>query len=152
VLARAKALAGRRRATNITFKRGDINRLPLETASMDVGLLSQALHHSAEPSHTMAEAARVVRPGGRVLVLDLRAHSETWVRDKLGDRQLGFGDDTLERLLSDAGLTDVKVTVGSRRTGDPFTVLVASGTRGQVRDRTRTSTTLRRASRAAATD
>jgi SAM-dependent methyltransferase len=152
VLARAKALAGRRRATNITFKRGDIDRLPLETASMDIGLLSQVLHHSADPSHTVAEAARVVRPGGKVLVLDLREHGETWVREKLGDRQLGFSDDALERLLNDAGLADVNVTVGSRRTGDPFTVLVASGTRGQLHDRSRPSTTLRRASRAAATD
>jgi len=152
VLARAKALAGRRRATNITFKRGDIDRLPLETASMDVALLSQALHHSVDPSRTIAEASRVVRPGGKVLVLDLREHAETWVREKLGDRQLGFADDDLERLLGKAGLADVKVTVGSRRSGDPFTVLVASGTRGQTRDRTRTITTQRRPSRAAATD
>jgi SAM-dependent methyltransferase len=152
VLARAKALAGRRRATNITFKRGDIDRLPLETASMDVALLSQALHHSADPSRTLAEAARVVRPEGKVLVLDLREHGEAWVREKLGDRQLGFDDQDLERLLSDAGLNDVKVTVGSRRSGDPFTVLVASGTRGQGRERTRTTTTQRRPARAAATD
>ncbi len=152
VLARAKALAGRRRATNITFKRGEIDRLPLDTGSMDVGLLSQALHHSADPARTVAEAVRVVRPGGKVLVLDLREHGEAWVRDKLGDRQLGFGDHDLERLMTDAGLTDVKVTVGSRRAGDPFTVLVASGTRGQVRDRARTTTTMRRATKAAATD
>jgi hypothetical protein len=87
-----------------------------------------------------------------VLVLDLREHGETWVREKLGDRQLGFDDSDLERLLHDAGMTDVKVTVGSRRSGDPFTVLVASGTRGQLRERIRTTTTLRRAPRAAATD
>jgi ArsR family transcriptional regulator len=152
VLARAKALAGRRRATNITFKRGDIDRLPLETASVDVGLLCQALHHSSDPSRTIAEAVRVVRPGGKVLVLDLREHAESWVRDKLGDRQLGFDDHDLERLMTDAGLTDVKVTVGSRRTGDPFTVLVASGIRGQIRERARPATSPRRALKAAATE
>jgi ArsR family transcriptional regulator len=129
VLTRAKALAGRRRASNITFKRGELERLPLEPASVDVALLSQALHHAADPARALAEAVRVVRPGGRVLVLDLRAHEEAWVREKLGDRQLGFSDEQLERLLAEAGLGDIRVTVGSRRAGDPFTVLIASGTR-----------------------
>jgi hypothetical protein len=87
-----------------------------------------------------------------VLVLDLREHAESWVRDKLGDRQLGFDDHDLERLMTDAGLTDVKVTVGSRRTGDPFTVLVASGIRGQIRERARPATSPRRALKAAATE
>jgi ArsR family transcriptional regulator len=129
VLTRARALAGRRRAANIVFKRGELDRLPLESDSVDVALLSQALHHAVKPADAMAEAARVVRPGGRVLVLDLRAHEETWVRDKLGDRHLGFADDELAALLTSAGLSDVRVTVGSRRPGDPFTVLVASGVR-----------------------
>ena len=129
VLARAKALAARRRAANIAFKRGELERLPLDNASVDVALLCQALHHAADPEQAVNEATRVLRPGGRVLVLDLRAHDEAWVREKLGDRQLGFSDDQLMQLLTEAGLTDVKVSVGSRRAGDPFTVLVASGTR-----------------------
>lgn len=137
VLARAKALAGRRRAANITFKRGEIDRLPLDAAAMDVALLCQTLHHAPDPAQAVGEAARVVRPGGRVLVLDLRTHGETWVRDKLGDRHLGFSDDELAGMLTGAGLSDVKVTIGSRRMGDPFTVLVASGTRGSARERAR---------------
>ena len=60
-------------------------------------------------------------------MLDLRRHDETWVRDRLGDRWLGFDDVQLEKLLKGAGLTDVHVDVGARLTGDPFTVLVASG-------------------------
>jgi SAM-dependent methyltransferase len=129
VLARAKALAGRRRATNITFKRGELDRLPIDTAAADVVLLSQTLHHAADPAHALTEAVRVLRPGGQVLVLELRAHDETWVRDKLGDRHLGFADAAIESLLTSAGLTDVRVGVGSRRSGDPFTVLIASGRR-----------------------
>ena len=133
VLARAKALAGRRRAANITFKRGELERLPIDAAAMDVALLCQALHHSADPGEALAEAVRVLRPGGKVLVLDLRAHNETWVREKLGDRHLGFADDQLAALLAQAGLADVKVNVGSRGVGDPFTVLVASGARTKGR-------------------
>jgi ArsR family transcriptional regulator len=129
VLARAKDAAARRRLGNIEWKRGEIERLPLKDASVDVALLSQALHHAASPVKALAEAVRIVRPGGRVLVLDLRRHEEHWVKDRLGDKWLGFEDAELEQLLEDAGLSDVKVTVGTRRHRDPFTVLIASGTK-----------------------
>jgi SAM-dependent methyltransferase len=100
--------------------------LPLREGCVDVALLSQALHHAADPARALVEAARVIVPGGRVLVLDLREHEETWVKQRLGDRWLGFSGDTLRNLLQGAGLSDVKVETGSRRTGDPFSVLVAS--------------------------
>lgn len=145
VLARAKTLAGRRRAANIVFKRAELDRLPLESSSVDVALLSQTLHHAVDPAQAVAEAARVVRPGGKVLVLDLRGHDEAWVKDKLGDRHLGFADQALTDLLGGAGLADVKVTVGSRRAGDPFTVLIASGTRPPARDRSRAASPRRSA-------
>jgi SAM-dependent methyltransferase len=127
VLKRAKALAERRGVKNITWKRGNMEKLPLESGRVDVALLSQALHHAAQPAHAVSEAARIVRPGGRVLVLDLREHDQEWVRDRVGDRWLGFKDEQLERFLSDARLKDVKVRVGSRLSGDPFTVLIAAG-------------------------
>ena len=60
-------------------------------------------------------------------MLDLRRHDEEWVRDRLGDVWLGFDEGELTRLLSEAGLTDVHVSVGARRARDPFTVLIASG-------------------------
>lgn len=127
VLKRAKALAERRGVENITWKRGDMEKLPLADASVDIALLSQALHHAANPSRAVAEAARILRPGGRVLALDLREHDQEWVRDRVGDRWLGFKDEDLEGLFTGAGLQDVKVRVGSRSAGDPFTVLIASG-------------------------
>ena len=68
----------------------------------------------------------MVVPGGRVLILDLREHEEAWVKSRLGDRHLGFADETIAALLTQAGLVDVRVGVGARRTGDPFTVIVAS--------------------------
>lgn len=127
VLKRAKALAERRGVKNITWKRGDMEKLPLGDASIDVALLSQALHHAADPARAMAEAARILRPGGRVLALDLRKHDQEWVRDRVGDRWLGFTDDDLEGFLVGAGLRHVNTRVGSRSPGDPFTVLIASG-------------------------
>lgn len=129
VLKRARALARRRRMSNVIWKKGDLEKLPIRDAAVDVAMLSQALHHAHDPGRAIAEAARVTAAGGRVLVLDLRRHEEEWVRDKLGDRRLGFDDDELKRLLVGAGLTDVKVGVGARKSGDPFTVLIASGTK-----------------------
>lgn len=129
VLSRARALASRRRIKNITWKRGDLERLPIDDESVDVALLSQALHHAVEPAHAVAEAVRILREGGRLLVLDLRHHDESWVHGALGDRWLGFTDDELRQLLTSAGLTDVQVRVGARNQGDPFVVLIAVGTK-----------------------
>jgi SAM-dependent methyltransferase len=128
VLAAARALAARRDVRNVTWKRGDIEALPLRDAQVDVALLSQVLHHAEEPVTALGEAHRVLVPGGRVVVLDLRRHEETWVRERLGDRWLGFEPDELKRLLTDAGFANVQVRVGARLPGDPFTVLIACGT------------------------
>ena len=130
VLKQARALARRRKVTNVEWKRGDLEQVPLGDASVDVAVLSQALHHAADPGRALAEAARIVRPGGRVLVLDLRVHDQAWVRERLGDRWLGFEETALERLMTAAGLADVNVGVGARKAGDPFAVLVASGRKG----------------------
>jgi len=127
VLKRAGDLAARRRVANVIWKRGTLEKLPIRDESVDIALLSQALHHADEPAQVMCEAVRILAPGGRVLVLDLREHTEAWARERLGDRWLGFAPAGLKAILSDAGLTDVKVSIGARRSGDPFTVLIASG-------------------------
>jgi len=75
----------------------------------------------------MTEAVRILRPGGRLLVLDLREHDQQWVRSRFGDQHLGFTDAALDACLRDAGLHGVRVQVGARHTGDPFVVLIASG-------------------------
>jgi ArsR family transcriptional regulator len=142
-LVRARELAGRlarrspgeggRRVKNIEWKRGDLESLPLDTASVDVALLSQALHHAADPAVALAEAVRIVRPGGRVLLLELRRHEEHWVRERLGDTWLGFEDDELRSMMETAGLSGVKISVGAKRARDPFTVLIASGVKQTFR-------------------
>ena len=90
---------------------------------------SQALHHAKDPAKALAEAHRILKPGGRVLILDLRKHEEAWVQEDLGDQWLGFGPDRLESLITDAGFDHVTVRSGARKAGDPFAVLIAAGTR-----------------------
>jgi hypothetical protein len=61
--------------------------------------------------------------------MDLKAHDQSWVRSRFGDRHLGFSADELRELLEGAGLEHVRVSTGASRRGDPFTVLIASGTK-----------------------
>ena len=126
-LASARDRARRRRVTNVDWQRGLIEQLPLADAAVDVVLLSQALHHAERPELALREACRVLVSGGRLLVLDLRAHEQTWVRERFDDRWLGFEDAAFRSMLTTAGFDEVDVRVGARLTGDPFTVLVASG-------------------------
>jgi ArsR family transcriptional regulator len=132
VLERAKEMALRRQVNNVEWKKGDLARLPLRDASVDLALLSQSLHHASDPERAVAEAVRVLRPGGRVLILELRQHAEAWVRPRYGHQRLGFTPFELERLLEAAGLADSRVSIGARKAGDPFVVLIASGAKARA--------------------
>ena len=127
VLERAKGLAARRRVTNVEWRKGDLSRLPLHDGSVDVALLSQSLRYATDPERAVAEASRILRPSGRLLVLDLKTHEEEWVRARSGSQRLGFSAQELEVLLRGGGLDRARVTVGTRQAGNPFTVLIASG-------------------------
>ncbi len=113
--------ARRQRMLNISWKKGDIERLPLGDRSVDIAVLSQALR----------EAVRVTRPRGRVLVLDLCAHQQQWVQDRLGDRWLGFSPAVLETSMRRAGLTKVRSRNGLAE--EPFGVVAAVGAVGPAR-------------------
>ena len=130
VLDRARTLAAHRQVENVEWRRGEIEKLPLDTRAVDVALLSQALHHARDPKRALREAARVVADGGRVLILDLRAHAEEWTRGRLGDRWLGFSVEVVTEMMGQAGLVDLVVRPATDDTlDDPFAVLTAVGTK-----------------------
>lgn len=115
---------------NIETIKGELDDLPLEEQTIDVAVLSQALHHAEIPLRALQEAARILVPGGRVLVIDLLAHTEDWVREKLQHRHLGFTESRLEDLMREAGLKDVSVQRAARDPQPPhFMTLIATATK-----------------------
>ena len=122
--------AKRKGIENVETVEGEIEDLPLPDESFDVAVLSQALHHAADPDKALREARRILVPGGRVLVLDLLAHGEDWVRDQLQDVHLGFTEADLESLLQNNGFEHISIERAARDPQPPhFMTLVATGTR-----------------------
>ncbi len=114
MLAQLNARAKQKGIKNIATVEGDIASLPLPEASHDVVVMSQALHHAKEPLRALQEAARILVPGGRLLVIDLLAHQEEWVREKLEHAHLGFTEPALAQLLEAAGFRNVLVSRSAR--------------------------------------
>ena len=113
--------------TNLETVEGELEDLPLPDTSHDVVVMSQALHHAQEPVKALAEARRILVPGGRVLVLDLLAHHEEWVREKLEHVHLGFTESGLEEVLAEAGFEKIQIQRAARDPQPPhFMTLVAS--------------------------
>ena len=86
----ASAVARRSGVKNVEFKLGDLEELPLPDASVDLALFSQSLHHALHPQKAVHEAARILRPGGRIVILDLQRHSFEEARELYADVWLGF--------------------------------------------------------------
>ncbi len=128
MLARLRSRAAQKGVANLKTVEGDIQDLPLPDASFDVAVLSQALHHAAEPAQALREARRVLVPGGRLLVIDLLAHAEAWVKEQLQHRHLGFTEQALAALLADAGFERLAIQRAARDPQPPhFMTLVATG-------------------------
>jgi ArsR family transcriptional regulator len=130
MLNQLRARAASKGIGNIETVEGEIESLPLPDASYDVAVLSQALHHARRPERALHEARRILVPGGRVLVIDLLAHTEEWVRDQLQHVHLGFTEAALESLLAQAGFERILIQRAARDPQPPhFMTLVASGVR-----------------------
>lgn len=115
--------------SNIETVEADIEDMPIPDASHDVVVMSQALHYATTPERALSEARRILVPGGRVLVIELLAHTEEWVRDKLQHVHLGFTEQGLTELLQGAGFRDLSLQRAARDPQPPhFMTLVATGT------------------------
>ena len=125
-------LARKNGLANLTYKLGDIESVPLPDQSVELAILSQALHHAAHPQTAVNEAFRILRPGGQLAVLDLKEHTFEQARERYADIWLGFKESVLHGYLKQAGFQQVEVTVVSRETVEPrFETLLASGIRGR---------------------
>jgi ArsR family transcriptional regulator len=109
MLAQAKRrLSPRARSTQLEFRRGPLDRLPLADGEVQGALLGMVLHHVERPAEVVAEACRALAPGGTLAVLELAPHREEWMQAELGDRRLGLDPAEVARLLERAGFGDVQ--------------------------------------------
>lgn len=104
MLALARARLGRAALSHCTVRLADMYRLPLADGSFDTAVLQMVLHYAEDPAGVLTEAARVLRPGGRLIVIDLAAHQRDDLVAKLAHRWPGFSDDAMGVLLASAGL------------------------------------------------
>lgn len=121
-------LARKNGLANLVYKLGDIEAVPLPDQSVDLAILSQALHHASHPQTAVHEACRILKPGGQLLVLDLKEHHFEKAHELYGDLWLGFTESALHGFLKNAGFAKVEVTTVSREEREPhFETLLASG-------------------------
>ena len=121
-------VARRNGVTNLEYRLGDLEQLPIETESVDLALLHQTLHHALHPRKAVEEAQRILRPGGRVFILDLLKHDFEAARELYGDVHLGFSQVELRGLLTRAGFVELETSLIFREDAAPhFETVMAVG-------------------------
>jgi ubiquinone/menaquinone biosynthesis C-methylase UbiE/DNA-binding transcriptional ArsR family regulator len=112
---------------NLEFRLGDLQSPPIQPHSVELVILSQALHHAEEPPRAIAAAHRILRPSGQILILDLLQHHFEKARELYGDRWLGFPESDLHRWLEAAGFNKIEISVVAREEQPPhFQTLLAA--------------------------
>ncbi len=128
MVAFGRAEAKKKGIANLEYRLGDLGAPPIPAHSVDIVILSQALHHVANPQQAVAAAAGLLRTGGKLLVLDLNQHHFDQARELYGDYWLGFSESDLREWLTAAGLTDIDVQLLTPETEPPhFQPTLASG-------------------------
>jgi ArsR family transcriptional regulator len=94
---------------NVTLRRGDLESLPVDDARLDLATLMLVLHHVPEPDKALAEVARALKPGGRVVIVDMLPHDRESYRHQMGHVWLGFTDPEVRRLLATAGFVHTRL-------------------------------------------
>ena len=95
-------------AGNVDLRQGELESLPIEAGELDAAMLSLVLHYSPSPGRALAEVGRVLRPGGRVLVVDMLPHERQEYQQQMGHVWLGFSEKQIGKFLTDAGFSDVR--------------------------------------------
>ena len=121
MLAVARANLERSGVDNCRVQQGDLYQLPFAAGAFDVIIIHQVLHFLDDPGPAVAEAARVLAPGGRLLIADFAPHGLESLRQEHNHRRLGFADKEIDAWLGRAGLTAAETV---RLAGDPLTVVL----------------------------
>ncbi len=128
IVAFGAAKAKKNRLENLEFRLGDLQDPPVEPGSVDLVILSQALHHAENPAAAIVSSYRLLRPHGQILILDLLKHNFEKARESYGDRWLGFAESDLHRWLEDAGFKQIEISVVAREEEAPhFQTILAGG-------------------------
>jgi ubiquinone/menaquinone biosynthesis C-methylase UbiE/biotin operon repressor len=113
---------------NVEFRLGDMEELPIADAEVDLVFFSQSLHHALHPERALTEAARILVPDGRVVILDLARHRFEEARELYADEWLGFSEAELEEMLAKAGFTGVETSIVDKENEPPqFQTVLAVG-------------------------
>jgi arsenite methyltransferase len=97
-------------AANVEYALMIEGRIPLPDDTVDVAFANMYLHHCTDPAAAIAEMARIVRPGGRLVITDMEAHDHAWMRDEMADEWPGFAREQVQAWLKDAGLVNTYVS------------------------------------------
>ncbi len=121
-----KTLARKNKVKNLDYRLGEMESLPLQDAEIDLALMHQTLHHTLHPQLALAEALRILRPGGKLLILDLLRHDDEAARELYADVWPGFSQVELNQWLRAAGFAEIEVSVVDKETDAPhFQTLLA---------------------------
>jgi ubiquinone/menaquinone biosynthesis C-methylase UbiE/DNA-binding transcriptional ArsR family regulator len=116
---------------NLEFRLGNLEDPPIEPRSVDLVVLSQALHHAEHPERAISSAYRLLVPGGQMMILDLLQHSFEQARELYGDRWLGFSESALQQWLEAAGFKKIEISIVAREEQPPhFQTILAGAVRG----------------------
>ena len=113
---------------NLEYRLGDIEEPPIANNSVDLAILSQALHHAIHPQQAIGAAHRILKRGGRLVILDLLSHRFERARELYADHWLGFSEVQLHQFLEKSGFRQIEVSVVSREKQSPhFQTVFATG-------------------------
>ena len=130
-------LAKKHEIANLEYRLGDLEDVPIRSGTVDLAFLSQALHHAVHPEKAIAEAWRILKPSGRIAILDLSRHHFEEAREMYADLWLGFTELEMEKYLKRAGFRNVETAVVYREPEAPYfeTLLVTADKRPTSRAR-----------------